>query len=197
MPSFKGRIKNFDAAKGFGFIEQEGGDDIHFRKSVIRSGQASVGASVEGDWSHGDKGLTAQSVRVLIAAAPAVMVKGFFSDAEKKNIRPELLCEEAEALAQELSGEKLNSSQLRRFFEEVRHLEKIVETKGFEVARPLIRMLSAKAHYAFGRQKIGQRFLRYLSDHAKSIKDQKDFDAFVKAFEAVVGYFYYFNPKKG
>lgn len=201
--SFRGRIKNFDEGKGVGSIAADDGKKIFFHKSALKSGSPAPDAQVEGHYEQGDRGLRATSVRVLAppasapSAAPAKVQIKYYSDNEKKHMRPEMLCEEARRTAEKFVVEKLNSSQLRRFFEEVRYLEKIVATRGFEAAMPLIRMLAAKAHYARGRGRIGNEFKDYLSNNARAIEDEADFKAFVKAFEAVVGYFYYLNPKKG
>jgi CRISPR-associated protein Csm2 len=200
---FKGTIKSFDPGKGFGFISTDDGQSIFMHKNAVKSGTPVPGAAVEGAWEEGDKGPRAVTAKVrdsgVAQATSTASMKTYFSDAEKKRIRPELLCEEADGVAKKLyddSSKQLNSAQLRRFFEEVRHLEKVVNTQGFEVARPLIRMLAAKAHYAHGRKNIGDVFKDFLAQHAKAIQDEPDFRAFVKFFEAIVGFYYFYNPKK-
>ena len=63
--STTGRVKWFDAKKGFGFIEQEDGDDVfvHFRAiagngfKILEEGQ-----TVEFDVEDGAKGLQAANV---------------------------------------------------------------------------------------------------------------------------------------
>ena len=60
-----GKIKWFNDAKGFGFIEREEGEDIfvHFR-SIRGEGYRTLkqGASVEFDLSETDKGFQAEDV---------------------------------------------------------------------------------------------------------------------------------------
>jgi CRISPR-associated protein Csm2 len=126
---------------------------------------------------------------------PAFQPAEYFADKKAGRLRPELLCEDAETTAKKLNEEKLPNAQLRKFFGEVRHLEKMVSTQGFDVVRPLVRMLAAKAHYSLGREKIKPSFCAFLSGHAKKIQDADDFAAFVKHFEAIVGFHYYLNPK--
>ena len=63
-----GKVKWFDAKKGFGFIEQEAGEDIfvHFREiktdgfKTLKDGQ-----EVEFEIENGDKGLQATDVKPL------------------------------------------------------------------------------------------------------------------------------------
>jgi CspA family cold shock protein len=60
-----GRVKWFNDAKGFGFIEQENGEDVfvHF-SSIQAEGFKSLkeGDTVEFEVSQGPKGLQAQNV---------------------------------------------------------------------------------------------------------------------------------------
>ena len=63
--STTGTVKWFDAKKGFGFIEQESGDDVfvHFR-AIQGDGYKSLdeGQTVEFDLEDGDKGPQAANV---------------------------------------------------------------------------------------------------------------------------------------
>ena len=61
----KGKVKWFNDAKGYGFIEQEGGDDVfvHFL-SINMDGFKTLaeGQPVEFEVKTGDKGLSATNV---------------------------------------------------------------------------------------------------------------------------------------
>ncbi len=65
MSTTTGRVKWFDAKKGFGFIEQEGGDDVfvHFR-AIQTEGYKTLdeGQEVEFDLEDGEKGPQAANV---------------------------------------------------------------------------------------------------------------------------------------
>ena len=60
MPT--GTVKWFNRIKGFGFIEQEGGEDLFVHKSQV-TGEISDGDSVEFEVGEGPKGPNAINVR--------------------------------------------------------------------------------------------------------------------------------------
>lgn len=64
----KGTVKWFNGDKGFGFISQEGGDDLFVHYSEIQSeGYRSLdeGAAVEFEITQGKKGMQASAVTVM------------------------------------------------------------------------------------------------------------------------------------
>lgn len=65
MPS--GRVKWFDAEKGFGFVSQEQGDDVFVPKSALPTGVAELkkGQRVEFGVADGRRGPQALSLRIL------------------------------------------------------------------------------------------------------------------------------------
>ncbi|HNQ36090.1 MAG TPA: cold shock domain-containing protein [bacterium] len=68
MARIKGKVKWFNAAKGYGFIEREGGQDVFVHYSAISGeGYKSLdqGAEVEFDLVESDKGPQAENVAKL------------------------------------------------------------------------------------------------------------------------------------
>jgi CspA family cold shock protein len=66
-----GKVKWYDAEKGFGFLSQEGGDDVYVRAEALPEGTASLkaGTRVEFGIVQGRRGEQALQVRVLEAKA--------------------------------------------------------------------------------------------------------------------------------
>lgn len=63
-----GVVKWFNAEKGFGFIAQEGGDDVFVHYSEIQGGgyrSLEDGAKVEFEITQGKKGLQASGVKLI------------------------------------------------------------------------------------------------------------------------------------
>jgi len=63
--AMKGTVKWFDVKKGFGFIQQDDGNDVFVHHSNISGNGFKVledGESVEFDVVEGDKGLQAENV---------------------------------------------------------------------------------------------------------------------------------------
>jgi len=68
MARTRGTVKWFNADKGFGFISQEGGEDVFVHYSEIQSSgyrTLNEGAKVEFEITQGKKGKQASSVVVI------------------------------------------------------------------------------------------------------------------------------------
>jgi CRISPR-associated protein Csm2 len=118
--------------------------------------------------------------------------KFFFKKADKEK----LVTTEAEKIANELVGNNprkpdLRSSQLRKFYMEVKALEDRVKAEEeFDRIKPLIKMLKVKVNYQRGRGLVPPKFVEFITKCVDSVNDKEDFKAFVMHFEAVVGYYY-------
>lgn len=137
---------------------------------------------------------------------------GFYYD-DAGNLRAGLLDQEAQQIAESFvrvhdRRSKLNANQLRRFYNECKNLEKrfsftrqkqtaeldsaAASHAAFLQVLPLIKMLKAKVSYAANpsNPKIPKSFSDWLNSSIDNIENEKDFEAFLLSFEAVVGYCY-------
>ncbi|MDE1846191.1 MAG: cold shock domain-containing protein [Candidatus Micrarchaeota archaeon] len=61
-----GKVKMFDAARGFGFITGDDGKDVYVHKTAVAGGaELAVGDMVEYDVETGERGLRAKNVKKL------------------------------------------------------------------------------------------------------------------------------------
>lgn len=93
-------------------------------------------------------------------------------------------------------GKSLNNHQLRRFYGHAKTAEnRLKMTKDWPAVNVDIKKLSSFAAEAKGKNKIPESFFAFLDKNVKAIKDEKDFDAFLEHFQAVVAYFTYHYPR--
>lgn len=125
----------------------------------------------------------------------------WYKDPVKKTIRPDLLDKEASAEAKKWATAKDNkneptftTTQLRRYYSEVKNIERQMQVLGkesWDTIFPMVKMLKSKISYDMRKDnKIPSEFKSFIYNSVDSIKDQNDFKAFLKYFEASVGYFY-------
>jgi CspA family cold shock protein len=69
-----GRVKWYDAEKGFGFLSQDGGEDVYVRRNVLPSGVETLkpGQRVEFGIAEGRRGPQALQVKIMDALPSAV-----------------------------------------------------------------------------------------------------------------------------
>lgn len=122
----------------------------------------------------------------------------YFKDAQKRVLDESLVDEKARDWAE--SFVKLKSTQMRRFYDDLKAIERKVQLgkdlqeqqANFERERALIMMFKAKAVYAEKRGVSPRAFTEFIFNHMASIKDLNDFRAFIKVFEAVVAFHRFF-----
>ncbi|MBC8093990.1 MAG: cold-shock protein [Pseudonocardia sp.] len=80
MPS--GKVKWYDAEKGFGFLAQDGGEDVYVRKAALPAGVDGLkqGQRVEFGMAEGRRG--PQALQVKIVDSPASVVESTRRPAE-------------------------------------------------------------------------------------------------------------------
>jgi cold shock protein len=78
-----GKVKWYDAEKGFGFIAQEGGEDVHVRSAALPTGVGALkpGQKVEFGVADGRRG--PQALQVVILETPPSVVAATRRPAEE------------------------------------------------------------------------------------------------------------------
>uniref|UniRef100_A0A7C4UBY4 CRISPR system Cms protein Csm2 n=1 Tax=candidate division WOR-3 bacterium TaxID=2052148 RepID=A0A7C4UBY4_UNCW3 len=111
------------------------------------------------------------------------------------NLTKELLYEKAKKTAEYFEKSNLTTSQLRKFYNEVKSLEaKIEATEGnddekYKKNEALIYMLISKVNYSYNRDKSKVEALKdFIEEMVPKIKNLQDFKDFAKFFEAIVGF---------
>lgn len=115
---------------------------------------------------------------------------------DKDTLDPRWVDDEARKAAESFFGERaaFNSSQLRKFYADVKSLERQWQAAGddaetaFARILPMVKLLKAKSEYALKRKVVPESFKRWLWDHVDSVNAARDFKAFLLHFEAVVGF---------
>lgn len=134
----------------------------------------------------------------------AELQQGFFVNYEKTSIRSELVDGIAHNLGKYLADIKLNSTQLRRFYNDLKELKENLTKAGirdwteptanieiFKEHLVYVKLLKSKVAYAKGRKTVPAEFEELIRTCIDQINDDpRDFKAFTVFMEAVVGYFY-------
>ncbi len=124
----------------------------------------------------------------------------FWKDEAKGIVNPELFSEVANKWAEQIKTSGKNnrdrnkSSQLRKFYDEVLLFHgRVKSEEEFQKMLPYIKILNAKAYYAEGRRLITKDFREFIQKSLSQINNKKDFDVFVKFFEAFMGFYKYYD----
>lgn len=78
-----GRVKWYDAEKGFGFIAQEGGEDVHVRASALPAGVTALKPGQKVDFGLADGRRGPQALQVRLVDAPQSVVSANRRPAEE------------------------------------------------------------------------------------------------------------------
>ena len=137
---------------------------------------------------------------------PGYLEGGYFD--QKDKIRPELITRTAEDIARTLGNAGVTTAQLRRFFGQVRSIERelAARDRDFEAVAPQIQSLKPMVANYVGRgnnpwererREVFKRFIDRNVDRVMAGNDERFFKrGFVPHFESVVAYFKYHFPNK-
>jgi CRISPR-associated protein Csm2 len=119
--------------------------------------------------------------------------KGYFDN--NGCLREEFLTEMASEVAKSF-GTKLKNHQLRRFYGHIKAADNRLKMTGdWQCVNLDVKKLSSFVAEAKGKDKVPDSFYRFIEANIKTIHNQKDFEAFVEHFQAIVAYFTYHYPK--
>jgi CRISPR type III-A-associated protein Csm2 len=127
---------------------------------------------------------------------------GYFDD--NGNIRCDLLTQTAEQVAKVLGRSGVTSTQLRRFFTQVRSIERELGPKTFPKLMPQIQSLQPAVANYVGRgrnqqeREARENFKRFIDCNVElATRNEKNFEkGFIPHFESVVAYYKYHFPNK-
>lgn len=110
----------------------------------------------------------------------------------------------ADKIAQEIKGHELKPTQLRKFFDELRSIQREMKIgKDWEEVKDRVLLLTPILAYASAR-KVGRKplipreFYKLISACINKVKTKEDFETFVEFFQSIVAYHkYYFELEKG
>lgn len=122
---------------------------------------------------------------------------GYFLDAEKEKLRPEILDRVAIDAARTLGNAHppMTAHQLRRFFNKMRAIEDKLESAGdFEIVKGDIYAFKRDVAYAVGRGVVSEQFKHFIDRNVElAASDRRDFKkGFVQHFQSVLAYFVYY-----
>lgn len=142
-----------------------------------------------------------------VAREPPQLPSGYLQNGyfdSQGNINGELLTRIAEQVARVLGDSQITYTQLRRFFAQVRSIERDLGQRDFPKLVPQIQSLKpmaanyvGKANNQWERQKR-EAFKRFIDLNVQlAIRDQESFEkGFIPHFESVVAYYKYHFPNK-
>ncbi|RLF97726.1 type III-A CRISPR-associated protein Csm2 [Thermococci archaeon] len=113
-----------------------------------------------------------------------------------------IICGEGDIVSNFAKRLKLNSTQLRKFFDEVKQIEIEVKEKGWENVEGKLYLLIPSIKYAKARKLCSREFVYFIENSIKKINETeneeekiKRFKNFVKIFEAIIAYHKYYEKK--
>lgn len=136
MPT--GKVKWYDAAKGFGFLSQEDGEDVYVRASALPAGveELKAGQKVEFGLASGRRGPQALSVTLIDPPPSLTRTRREAAAAERKHSPDEL-----HGMVEDMI--KLLESTVQPELQRGRHPDRKVAHRVSEVLRAVARELDS------------------------------------------------------
>lgn len=110
---------------------------------------------------------------------------------EEEVLDPRYIIEYPKKIAQGLYDREMNkSTQLRKFYDYCVRLRDIMayQNRSFFSIRAELDRLMPFVEYAQSRKRVSPLFVEFIGKNLQAMKDQRDFYAFLKHFEALIAY---------
>ena len=198
MPIRSGKIKEYNAERGFGFISPDDGSErVYFHRTKIIVGDPSVGAFVEFETVKGQQGPAADRVQISKARVPPECVFTSFWEKDKntgeKNLRLEIFFSSAQKAAVFFQAAGLTQSALRMLFQGLRFVVMKLdhETNGFARARESYgAFFSEKIVRQRNRNMLPEEIRSFFEAHNQLIlSDPEEMSAFFTYLKSILCYF--------
>jgi len=108
---------------------------------------------------------------------------------KNNQINPDLIGEKTMQLASEIKNSGESYTKIRSFYGECLSYKNLE----FEDIEIRLKLLKSKVYYEKGRRTIRQLLFEFLNDRIDNIKNKDDFNYFLMHYEALLGYFKYFD----
>jgi len=211
----EGRVKWFDPEKGYGFIQRQGGSDVYVHiREVWQAGldQLEEGQLVTFTIRTNAKGPRAQEIEPMEKGVPGAselattetsftidadyLAEGYFQDAERETLRPEVVDELAINVAKVLGTADPPTSmrQLRRFLDKAQAIDaRLGRGSSFEEVRDDVASLKRRAARQVEQGLLPEAFQTFIDRNvALAIRDERSFrHGFLPHLESVLDYFIY------
>lgn len=197
-----GTVKWFDASKGYGFISRsDRKGDVYVNISDVK--KSGLGDLEEGQYVGFELEKTPKGSRAvnLDTGWPAGYLEGgYFEKVEDvKRVKPAMVDEWAEAVAQMLESGDMKAHQLRRFFNKARAIEsKLDSGEPFVAVMTDIHTFKRDAAYAVSREVAPKAFKDFIDRNVElAVRDEDSFrKGFIEHFQSVLAFFTYYSRDK-
>jgi len=137
------------------------------------------------------------------ARQPPQLPRGYLQNGyfdSQGNLWPEIIQQWPDEIAQTFRDGRLTTTQLRRFFNQARALEKELKTKTFERLKEDVATLKPIAAASVGRKTAPDIFKQFIDRNVDLVLRSPDSDALVRGFlthfQSVVAYLKYYEEKR-
>ncbi len=212
-----GHVKWFDAERGYGFIQRQGGSDVYVNIREVRQAglddlkerqavtftvrRTAKGPRAQeialGKGGEVPAGSELQSTRTNFTFDADYLSEGYFQDEEKKYLRPDVLDKVAIDVAKVLGTARppMPMNQMRRFFNKARGIEaKLDRGEDFKAVQADIVGFKRDVAYQVGRELVPREFQSFITRNVTlAMENERSFrKGFLPHFESVLAYFVYF-----